>query len=237
MNNVDKCRSMRFNTDQVKTYTNDDLWGIYAAFIGIDLYWEELIFIEENWSLLIGNDLYWATLGSIPEIWSLLIRIDRHRGFNPACPVLELVILVLTVDATMGSVCSPPHFWCPVHLNVLNNQMICVQTLKEYHRNILLHMVLKSSVPLLVLFLTRSSIYKVRGVWMLSLESTWFIQKAHIEWLQEALYPNIQWGCGVLWSFTCPLPCIQHLTRHSSGAATRTQLTSVANVPGLSCGS
>ena len=76
---ADQCGSMRFNADQVKIYTNDDLWGSMQ-------HWLTLIFIEKNWSLLRRTDLYWSAMISNGLYWATfwiksgnLIFIDWHR--------------------------------------------------------------------------------------------------------------------------------------------------------------
>ena len=66
--------------------------GIYAALIGIDLYREELIFVEENWSLLIGNDRQWSLLNHIlDQSLKSDLYIDLNwlaHGIDPSCPEL-----------------------------------------------------------------------------------------------------------------------------------------------------
>ncbi len=83
-NNLRTCRinpqfgSMATNKDHCQTMLDQRLIQQWSVWIGIDLYWEELLFIDRKWSAMIFIEPH--CMGSLPEVWSLLISIDRHTG-------------------------------------------------------------------------------------------------------------------------------------------------------------
>jgi len=48
----------------------------------------------------------------------------------------------LTINTAMSTVRSSAHLWCTVHLDVLNNKMVTVQTLNNHTQ----HMAIKYSL-------------------------------------------------------------------------------------------